>query len=252
MNTKVCTKCGIEKGLEFFKKVKRNKSGVGSECKSCESARAKIYYKENKEKIIIRQKIYYEENKEKISVREKRYYQENKEKVDARHKRYKEENKDTLDSWYKQYRIDNKEKISASSKKHYQENTESIRVRHKKYSEENKDKINAYSSQNRAKKLNASPKWLTKEQLSDITAYYRVAKKLEEVTGEKFHVDHIHPLQGKEVNGLHVPWNLQVLSATENLSKNNTTYDKNLVYSTKLTEFTRKTVGFSNVTGRLV
>lgn len=58
--------------------------------------------------------------------------------------------------------------------------------------------------------------WLTKEQFGEIGEFYRIAKLKELLTGQKFHVDHIYPLRSKICNGLHVPWNLQVITAKEN------------------------------------
>lgn len=59
--------------------------------------------------------------------------------------------------------------------------------------------------------------------VSDI---YWLAKDLERVSGEKYHVDHIIPLAGRNVCGLHVPWNLQILPMDMNLSKSNSTHLK--------------------------
>lgn len=81
--------------------------------------------------------------------------------------------------------------------------------------------INAINSKRRAAKLSATPSWLTKEQLLSILEFYKEAKKLEMLTGIKYHVDHIVPLQGANVCGLHVPWNLQVIPAVDNIRKHN-------------------------------
>jgi hypothetical protein len=61
----------------------------------------------------------------------------------------------------------------------------------------------------RAIKLSAGEKMFLNE-------YYLIAKELTEQTGISHHVDHIIPLSK---GGLHVPWNLQVLTAHENLTK---------------------------------
>lgn len=89
------------------------------------------------------------------------------------------------------------------------------------YYKENKDQFVAQTAKRRAKKLNATPDWLTKEHLEDIKSMYSLSKKLETLCGLKYHVDHIVPLQGGNVCGLHVPWNLQILEASINLSKGN-------------------------------
>ncbi len=65
----------------------------------------------------------------------------------------------------------------------------------------------------------ATPKWLTPEQRKQIVDIYEHMRDCRVVTGEDYHVDHIVPLRGENVCGLHVPWNLQVLPADVNISK---------------------------------
>jgi hypothetical protein len=85
----------------------------------------------------------------------------------------------------------------------------------------NRDKNAAKSTRYRSNKLKAMPKWLTEEHHKQIESFYWLAKLQKELTDEKFHVDHIVPLKGKTVCGLHVPWNLQVIPELENIRKGN-------------------------------
>ncbi len=78
----------------------------------------------------------------------------------------------------------------------------------------NPAKIAAKSARQRAAKLERIPPWLTKQHWDEIEQIY-------EHRPPDHHVDHIIPLQGETVSGLHVPWNLQYLTAPENLSKGN-------------------------------
>lgn len=77
----------------------------------------------------------------------------------------------------------------------------------------------ARAAARRSKARKATPGWLTTEQRREIQAIYARAREITEATSIRHEVDHIIPLQGKTVCGLHVPWNLRVLPAAENTRK---------------------------------
>lgn len=83
----------------------------------------------------------------------------------------------------------------------------------------------AMHAQRRAAKLQRTPKWLTTADRQAIKAIYEQANFMSRVCGEPMHVDHVYPLQGKKVSGLHCPANLQILTATENVKKSNKLLD---------------------------
>ena len=79
----------------------------------------------------------------------------------------------------------------------------------------------AYVAARKAARLCATPTWLTTEDHELMRFLYAEAAQMSKDLGIKFHVDHIVPLRGKTVCGLHVPWNLRVIAASKNLSKHN-------------------------------
>ena len=78
-----------------------------------------------------------------------------------------------------------------------------------------------YKAVSRERTKRNTPSWLTKDHKSEITAMYKEARRLTRETGVKHEVDHIHPIHGENLCGLHVPWNLQILSRKENTRKSN-------------------------------
>ena len=73
----------------------------------------------------------------------------------------------------------------------------------------------------RQKVLDATPPWLTSEDRLKISAIYFESVQLAKVTGIQHQVDHIVPIAGKTVCGLHVPWNLRAIPALDNIRKSN-------------------------------
>ena len=124
--------------------------------------------------------------------------------------------------YMKLYRAKNREKINASSKKYADKNREKVRAASRKASakwqKENPAKVAANNLAYYANKKKRMPKWADRDA---IEAFYEEARRLTEETGVAHHVDHIIPLQGELVSGLHVQTNLQVLTAEDNISKSN-------------------------------
>jgi hypothetical protein len=145
----------------------------------------------------------------------------------ASQKRYAEKHKDKVSSAIKKWNSENKEKMLEAAKRHYEkikDNEEfkklnSLKMR--EWAKRNPDKVLEQSARKRATKLKRVPCWLTDTDFKEIKQIYLNAKEQSDKEGKKYHVDHIIPLRGKYVSGLHVPSNLRILLAEENLVKSN-------------------------------
>jgi hypothetical protein len=81
--------------------------------------------------------------------------------------------------------------------------------------------VRADTKNRRRKHRQAIPPWLSSKQKAEMRELYKIAMTMTKTTGEQYVVDHIVPLRSEEVCGLHVPWNLRVITQSENLVKSN-------------------------------
>jgi 5-methylcytosine-specific restriction endonuclease McrA len=105
--------------------------------------------------------------------------------------------------YLKEYRKRNKTRINATTRA---------------YRKRNPKLVTKYSILRQLRLIQATPKWV------DLGAIYEIhmqCTQFYEQTGVRYVVDHIVPLNGRNVCGLHVPWNLQIITKEENLKKGN-------------------------------
>jgi hypothetical protein len=129
------------------------------------------------------------------------------------------------------------EAAKAAGKRYYERNREAViaraaarpheevRTYKEKYKAANPELYKALTSVRKRRHRNATPPWVTKEQKLQIRRLYLEAQRLTKITGERYVVDHIVPLLNDSVCGLHVPWNLRVMTQEENLRKSNKLLD---------------------------
>jgi hypothetical protein len=136
-------------------------------------------------------------------------------------KEWYERNKDLTKERARLWALNNPNKVSIKNIKYKKKNKEKITEYNKLWWSSNKDKRASYQAKRKASQLQRTPKWLTKDDLWIIEEAYSLAQLRTNLFGIDWHVDHIIPLQGKLVSGLHVPSNIQVIPATENVKKSN-------------------------------
>jgi 5-methylcytosine-specific restriction endonuclease McrA len=131
------------------------------------------------------------------------------------------------------------EAAKAAGRRYYEKNREMVIARaaarppeekrrnRAEYKDRNVDIVRADTNVRKRRHREATPTWLTKDERLKMRELYVQARKLTSITGERYVVDHIIPLRGEEVCGLHVPWNLKVITQEENLRKSNKMIDPN-------------------------
>lgn len=158
----------------------------------------------------------------KFNIRSKsplKYKAECKECQSAYRKSHFNNNKEATLAKNKEWYLKNKEYRNLKAKEHYQNTKEYSLAKKQEYRKNNRGLFAFYASSRRTAKLKRTPKWAD---FGRIQMYYNVCAFFNEVNGYiKYHVDHIVPMQGKTVSGLHVHNNLQVILAEDNLKKHN-------------------------------
>jgi hypothetical protein len=246
LQIKKCSQCKRVKDVNYFW-WRKDHQNYRANCKECCSKFRKKYYKNNKKTLLIWHKKYRLENRDKIIKQQKESYYRN----NGAEKRKEWRNKNPLRDLKtnKKWRLNNPKKIKEINKKRWQKiindpilheknklqvrlkmSTLKAKLRQRKsfkkhflanreyYLKKNKDHYidnklyyNLKSIHRRKHILIRIPKWANLEKIREI---YKKSKK-------GYHVDHIIPLQGKNVSGLHVENNLRIIKATRNLSKGN-------------------------------
>ena len=244
--TKKCSKCGEEKSLTSFCRLPRSKDGRYPSCKECESAVTKAYYEKNREKVIAAVREYATENREKVLESKRNYYKKDpkgftakttayarahKEQCNAYKKKWLEANpekrRESANGWYAsnkeqaseyrktRYELDPK-KYNAATRDWQSRNKERVSANAKRWREENLDRSRATVRRRRAKMRYVQ--WADDARILEV---YSEALRLTEETGVKHEVDHVFPVSGRTVTGLHVAENLRAVPCSVNRSKNN-------------------------------
>lgn len=189
-----------------------------SHCKTCQSKLYKEWYANNSEYAKAESKKYVEKKKDEISEKRKKYYQDNIGDIRIRDKNNYAKNKDKVLARKKEQYWADPELSRKKAMEKYYDNAERLRQLARRYG-----KLPS------CRERDARRRWIKKkclvnlseDQISQMLDIYWHARDITVCTGEPYEVDHIIPLNGVTICGLHVPWNLQILPGDLNRSKNN-------------------------------
>ena len=219
MTSKTCAKCGESKpAAEFFKDCSR-RDGLSSRCKPCKNTSNKNYRDANIEKVRAKQAEWHKANRDAQLKKMREYYKTNSETLKDYNAQYYTNNKERFSERSAKWREkQGPEALAKRNRAYYGRKSGQIKERVREYRKNNKHKVNALRRQYEGKLRKATPPWADMKAIREV---YERATLLTQATGIKHHVDHVHPLQGKTFSGLHVHYNLAVVTAEENLRKSN-------------------------------
>lgn len=202
--TKVCSRCKVEKPeAEFYAKHVACKSCIREavrrhqarpEIAAKRNAKEMQRYRKKRKQIRKQQNLYAKKNAAAFAERNAKRYARLRERILEQKAEYA-------------MRPDVMKRRKQYNKAFYE-----------RYYPTNKALYTAQANKRRAAKLRATPQWVDARL---ILPFYKEAERKTKLTGIRHVVDHIVPLQGKNVCGLHVPWNLQVITEAENCRKHN-------------------------------
>ena len=223
MTTKVCASCKVEKDASAFKRSKQNSDGLYSYCRVCAAEKERTRRAPIRDVINAKAKEYYEGHKDEAGER----FRKRMEDPEKRARKAETEaawmaaRPDKTAEYSARHYAKNAKNRNAQTRAYYADHREQERARMLEYQQRNLHLYAANAAKRRAAERQATPAWLTEDHLTMMQITYQMAELMSERMGEKYHVDHIHPLNGENVCGLHVPWNLQVITARDNISKSN-------------------------------
>ncbi len=199
--SRICTKCSLDLPLSAYPRDRSKKGGLRVSCKACHNKVNQKWRQDNPEKSREAGRKWYKANPESTKERARKWRLANP-------GRAKEISREASRRAYA------KDPEKARERGRRRANPEKERERKQKYAKANPGKVRARQAMRRAAVKQATPNWLSESQLSEISRIYATCPK-------GWHVDHIVPLQGATVSGLHLPCNLQHLAAKENRRKGN-------------------------------
>ena len=199
---KTCNKCGEAKPHDAFAKRKDTRDGLNYKCKACDSA-----YQAQR----------YEIATDKIKANARKWAEANPDRKQAINAEWRKANAEKLKAYQTTWYEANKDHARQRMADWHRDNADRRRQTNAQWRKDNPGKDLALSRKKKAAKINRTPPWADHDK---ITAVYEEAAALRAL-GVDVHVDHIIPLQGELVSGLHVHYNLRVILAADNLKKRN-------------------------------
>lgn len=158
-------------------------------------------------------------HKQKLNYR--RWYLVHRERAIARSRSWQRANPERAQQSNERWKASHLEEVRLHHHQWRRRHPERVVAKAHAWQQANPEKVRAINAKRRASKRRAIPPWITDDDLFIIEFLYLKAQTLTLITGVEHHVDHMVPLQGRTVCGLHVPWNLQVITSNENLTKSN-------------------------------